>query len=67
MSIASAMLIDMTTKSKLSPQKKKVLAKDVRKAIFVRPEVFERFKKACDADGRKYADYLETLMDKVGT
>lgn len=55
----------MTTKPKVSTKKvaKKVLAKDVRKAIFVRPEVFERFKKAADADGRKYADYLETLMD----
>jgi hypothetical protein len=36
--------------------------KKIRKAIFVSPEVFERFKAAAEADGRKYSAFLEQLL-----
>ena len=36
-----------------------------RKAIFVREDVFKRFKEAAKKDGRKYSAYLEKLMEKV--
>lgn len=40
--------------------------KTKRKAIFVRPEVFVRFRAAAKKDGRKYGDYLMHILDKVG-
>jgi hypothetical protein len=39
--------------------------KNVRKAIFVKAEVFDAFKKAAEDDGRKYSAFLESLLEKA--
>ena len=38
--------------------------KKVRKAIFVNADVFDAFKAAAEADGRKYSAFLEHLLEK---
>lgn len=41
--------------------------KMLRKAIFVKAEVFDLFKVAAEADGRKYSAFLEHLLDTIST
>ncbi len=43
--------------------KKKI--KTPRKAIFVTPEVYDRFKKRAHANNRKYGQYLALLLDET--
>jgi len=38
--------------------------KSVRKAIFVREDVFNKFRIAAKKDGRKYSAFLEKLLGK---
>ena len=37
--------------------------KSPRKAIFVRPEVFDKFREQAKADGRVYSEYLLKLLE----
>jgi hypothetical protein len=36
--------------------------KQIRKAIFVREDIFKKFKEAAKKDGRKYSAFLEKLL-----